>query len=111
MFRSICHQLPERSFSLFGSPVAVCARCLGLYLGFLVGAATLPLGTRLSRILIGQPRLMILFALPMACDLLFWENTRWSRLLTGAIAAYPVALFVYLAVEQIAASQLSRSSQ
>jgi uncharacterized membrane protein len=29
----ICHQRPERSFWLFGAPVAVCARCLGIYLG------------------------------------------------------------------------------
>ncbi len=111
MFRSICHQLPERSFSLLGSPVGVCARCLGLYLGFLAGATTLPLSNRLSNLLEERPRLMILFTVPMACDLLFWENTHWSRLLTGAVAAYPVALFVYLAVEQLAASQLSRSSQ
>jgi uncharacterized membrane protein len=29
----ICHQLPDRSFHLFGSQLPVCARCLGIYLG------------------------------------------------------------------------------
>jgi uncharacterized membrane protein len=33
----ICHQLPERSFFLAGSPLPVCARCTGLYLGGLCG--------------------------------------------------------------------------
>jgi uncharacterized membrane protein len=27
----VCHQRPERSFSLFGSQLPVCARCTGLY--------------------------------------------------------------------------------
>jgi uncharacterized membrane protein len=36
-FSLICHQWPERSFFLFGAPVAVCARCLGIYLGAAIG--------------------------------------------------------------------------
>lgn len=32
-FALVCHQHPERSFWLFGAPVAVCARCLGIYIG------------------------------------------------------------------------------
>jgi uncharacterized membrane protein len=29
----ICHQLPDRSFHLFGYQLPVCARCLGIYAG------------------------------------------------------------------------------
>jgi uncharacterized membrane protein len=36
-FALICHQRPERSFWVFGAPVAVCARCLGIYLGAAIG--------------------------------------------------------------------------
>lgn len=36
-FALICHQQAERSFVLFGGSVAVCARCLGIYLGVTVG--------------------------------------------------------------------------
>src|SRR6516225_10755675 len=36
-FALVCHQQPERSFFLFGGSVAVCARCLGIYLGAAVG--------------------------------------------------------------------------
>jgi uncharacterized membrane protein len=37
-FSPVCHQDAARSFWLFGGPVAVCARCLGLYLGAAAGA-------------------------------------------------------------------------
>jgi uncharacterized membrane protein len=43
-FSLVCHQQPERSFMLFGGSVAVCARCLGIYLGAAVGSIV-----RLSR--------------------------------------------------------------
>lgn len=36
-FALICHQRPERSFWLFGGSVAVCSRCLGIYLGAAFG--------------------------------------------------------------------------
>ncbi|MDP9262857.1 MAG: DUF2085 domain-containing protein [Acidobacteriota bacterium] len=37
-FSPVCHQDPARSFWIFGAPMAVCARCLGIYLGAAVGA-------------------------------------------------------------------------
>jgi len=36
-FALVCHQQPERSFRLFGVPIAVCSRCLGTYLGAACG--------------------------------------------------------------------------
>ena len=36
-FALVCHQRAERSFVLFGGSVAVCARCLGIYLGTAAG--------------------------------------------------------------------------
>ena len=35
---SLCHQLEERSFSIDGFQMPLCARCLGLHLAFLVSA-------------------------------------------------------------------------
>lgn len=35
----VCHQLPERSFHLWGAQLPVCARCTGLYLGAALAAS------------------------------------------------------------------------
>jgi uncharacterized membrane protein len=56
-FSPVCHQDPARSFWLFGAPVAVCARCLGIYLGAAVGAW------------IPAPRRKVLAALAIAASL------------------------------------------
>lgn len=37
IFSRICHQEPQRSFMIDGFAVAVCARCLGIYLGAAAG--------------------------------------------------------------------------
>lgn len=37
--RTVCHQRPERSFSVAGIRQPVCARCAGLYLGAPLGVA------------------------------------------------------------------------
>ena len=36
-FAIVCHQRPERSFWISGATVAVCSRCLGIYLGAALG--------------------------------------------------------------------------
>ncbi|MDP9269120.1 MAG: DUF2085 domain-containing protein [Acidobacteriota bacterium] len=37
-FSIVCHQDAARSFWIAGAPMAVCVRCLGVYLGAVVGA-------------------------------------------------------------------------
>jgi uncharacterized membrane protein len=37
-FSRLCHQQAARSLLLFGTPVAVCARCLGIYAGATLGS-------------------------------------------------------------------------
>jgi uncharacterized membrane protein len=39
-FALVCHQRTERCFWIFGAPVAVCARCLGIYVGAAIGLLT-----------------------------------------------------------------------
>ena len=42
-FSGICHQLPERSFYIFGEKFAVCERCTSVYFAFFFGALLYPL--------------------------------------------------------------------
>ena len=100
LFSSICHQLPERSFAWMGHPLAVCQRCLGLYLGFWLGLIFLPLLRSFRRLLLQNPRSLLLFLLPLGIDLLS-DNTAISRLITGVIGSFPIALFVLAALEQV----------
>lgn len=106
-FTPICHQLPERSFEFFGSPLAVCARCTGIYFGFWLALASLPWLTRLNRKLIQQPRLILAFMLPMAIDVVS-PNTHMTRLVSGILAGFPVPLFLWIALEQMRGREVSR---
>jgi uncharacterized membrane protein len=108
-YGSVCHQLPERSLWIWGSPLGVCARCFGLYSGFLIGLLAFPYLNKLSGKLLDHPRLLLLFFLPMAFDLLV-SNTAASRLFSGAIASFPIALFVWVAIEGLPSwTQLRRN--
>jgi uncharacterized membrane protein len=87
-FASVCHQLPERSFHVDGVSLAVCHRCLGAYLGLLVGALVFLFLAREPKSL--RPLTLLIFAaLPGIVDwsgdvLGFWINTPMSRVITGA---------------------------
>src|SRR5438132_9306807 len=67
-FSYLCHQLPERSFSLAGHQFAVCARCTGLYLGFAAASLGYPLVRSLKRTDAPARRWLLLAAVPMAID-------------------------------------------
>lgn len=96
-FRVACHQMPERSFWVAGHPVAVCARCLGLYAGGLAGLLAYPLARGVARTDAPRRAWLLWAAVPTSVDfalgvLGLWENTHWSRFATalplGAAAAF-----------------------
>lgn len=88
----VCHQLPQRTFHLAAGPVAVCARCLGLYVGAVAGGVAALIGTRV------WPRdrvrsALALAALPTIVTLAAEWLLRWP--LTNVIrfaAALPLGL-------------------
>ena len=99
LLHPVCHQIPERSFHLLGEPLAACARCTGLYLGFTLGVAAWPHLPRLARALAARPRWVLVFMVPLAVDV--WvANTALSRLATGLVAAFPCALLPLLAIAE-----------
>lgn len=98
-FSVICHQQPERSFHAWGLPLAVCARCAGLYAGFAAGAVLCPLVRPLARTYAPARGWLFLAAAPTSVDFLLglaglWENTHLSRSLTAAVLGAVAALYV-----------------
>jgi uncharacterized membrane protein len=98
-FHFLCHQLPERSYFIFGHQLAVCARCTGIYLGFTLSLLAYPLIRSLRQTSLPHRRWLLLAATPLLIDfgLTFfgiWENTHTSRFLTGFL--FGVACVFYI---------------
>ena len=110
IYRFTCHQLPERSFFLFGYKMAICARCTAIYasfwgLGLLYGLwKATPWGRR------HRPRSLpikwlAVMATPMLIDGLaqlvgLRESTNLLRTITGALVGMGTGLFAYPVLDE-----------
>jgi len=103
-YNTVCHQIPERSFHLAGEPLAACHRCIGLYLGFLLGLLAVPRWHRMRRWLLEKPARMLAFSLPLALDWSLPIDTAGSRFVTGLCAAAPVAVLLWAALGQLSST-------
>jgi len=95
----ICHQIPERSFSWLGSPLAVCARCTGIYFGFVIGLMLYPFCRRVNDLTIPALVWLPVAALPMLVDVCgdyigLFKNTFFSRTATGLLVGIVAAFFL-----------------
>jgi uncharacterized membrane protein len=106
---SICHQIPDRSFSMGDSRLPLCARCTGTYLGVAITFVALGL---LGRLRAGEmlPKAMLIvlasFILIMGVDglnsylSLFWHRpilyppANWLRAVTGSLNGIALSLIV-----------------
>jgi uncharacterized membrane protein len=98
-FSFVCHQIPERSFHLYGSKFAVCSRCTGIYAGIALAVLAYPLTRSLKRT--DTPRLVWLFlaAAPLAIDwslgyFSIWENNHASRFATGFLLGAAAIFYI-----------------
>lgn len=90
VFSPTCHQISSRCFYAFGYPVAVCARCLGIYSGFLLGTLFYPVVKGISSPTLPKARIFILLSIPIVLDtagnlLDIWTSSDWVRFLTGVV--------------------------
>ena len=91
-FAIVCHQRPERSFSVFGGSVAVCSRCLGIYLGAAMGLLFRTSRAVAVRLLIMAITLNLLDA---ATELAGWhQNWLGVRFALGAMLGATGALLI-----------------
>ena len=82
LFSFVCHQQPERSLWLAGAPMAVCARCAGIYFGALLGLLLRVPGRRV--LLLTALGLLALDGISEAAGIRpSWDAIRWS---TGCFA-------------------------
>ena len=100
LLHTVCHQIPSRSFHLFGEPLAACHRCIGLYVGFALGVLVWPWLPTFAARLAAKPHWVGVFLLPLAIDWAIVVNTPASRFVTGLVAAFPVALLPLVAFAQ-----------
>jgi uncharacterized membrane protein len=102
LFRVLCHGIPTRCLQLFDTPMPICARCTGIYLGLLAGLIAFwvlpPIQERMLRVA------LFVAALPMAVDgitqaSLLRESTNGLRVATGFTAAIVFGIWILEAVE------------
>jgi len=90
VFAPLCHQIPDRCLVFHGCPLAVCARCLGIYAGFLAGLAGYPFVRGWGSLALPKARLVVLSSLPMGLDFLagaagLWASPPGLRIATGLV--------------------------
>jgi len=103
LFRLMCHGKVERCLELFGAPMPICARCVGIYGGMLLGIlAFWAVPLLREKVMRG---VAIAAAVPLALDGLtqltgLRESTNELRIATGVIAGLAFGLWILSAVER-----------
>ena len=107
---AICHQIPERSFTIAGRQLPLCARCTGTFLGVILGlGAMLLYGRRRAAGLPPIPVLgiLVVFVAVWGADGLnsyltffpgapnLYEPQNWLRLTTGLLNGLALITFVF----------------
>lgn len=105
-FSFLCHQIGARSFAFENHPFAVCARCFGIYFGLFGGLIAYPFFRSIENLRPLNRGWLFAAMIPMSVDFSLgyfdvWENTHWSRFLTGAILGAACAVFVLPALIEL----------
>lgn len=93
----LCHRIPERSFFYKGKQFPICARCTGIFIGYLFGIIYI--------IFSKKPHLLIetLLIMPLAIDGIgqfygYWTSNNIRRLITGIFAGIATIGFLRTAI-------------
>ena len=101
VFSKLCHQDASRSFYINGQPMAVCARCFGIYMSFLLGWLLLPIVGLLIKSHKKRPiNFISITILVNVIDVLgnyfgWWTNTESTRFAMGSFFGL-FAAFIFM---------------
>ena len=103
LFRFMCHGRVERCLELFSTPMPICARCTGIYLGLLAGLFLFPLMRWLRERVMRT--VAFIAVVPLGIDgvtqlLGLRESVNPLRVATGIIAGLAFGLWILSAVER-----------
>ena len=98
LFRPFCHGMPERCFTLEGVPMPICARCTGIYAGFLLGVFLMFAVRKLHRLRL-PAWLAVALVAPLFIDgvtqgIGLRESTNELRVITGLLAGTTLVSWV-----------------
>lgn len=115
LFSPLCHQIPERCFTLGGRPLAVCGRCLGIYAGFVAGLALYPFVRGFSRPALPKARTLVLMTSPMALDAAagiagLWSSPGALRFATGFVWGTLLPFYFVAGLADLLAARKVRAS-
>jgi uncharacterized membrane protein len=105
LFAPVCHQLVERSFTLWEYPWAVCHRCSGIYLGLFAGALFhCRVFEKLAHHSARRP-VIVAMTLPLMLDAMLaftgiWTNRPFSRFATGFLFGAVLSLLLVPGVSE-----------
>lgn len=112
---SVCHRITDRSFTIAGRQMPLCARCTGIYLGVTLSFTVLALAGRRRWSQLPPLRIMLIligFVVLMGIDGLnsyshffedlphLYEPQNWMRLVTGTGAGLAMGLILFSALSQ-----------
>ncbi len=101
LFSQLCHQDSDRCLTIGGTPLAVCSRCTGVYVGITLGCFLWWQG--LGAIGIRAKGIWGILALGLGMNfgdfvlewIGFYSNAVWIRSLLGFVLGMAIALFVF----------------
>ena len=111
-FKVMCHGIPHRCLTFFGTKMPICARCVGIYAGFLGGLALFPLFKWAKEL---PMRIVLYIAVtPLFIDgitqaMRFRESTNPLRLATGLTVGVALGLWALVAIETRARQRFAPS--
>jgi uncharacterized membrane protein len=99
---SVCHQIPDRTLSFGSILMPVCARCSGIYIGFVISTLVLFLMYRKRQSLIAPVYIVIIFIVFLSAAaidgilsyLQIYTTNNLLRLITGYMAGIALAAIV-----------------